>query len=166
MKIYLNGKFVSKKEATVSVFDHGFLYGDGAFEGIRSYKSRVFKLKEHVDRLYETTHTLMIKIPLTRKQMIKAVVDTLKANKLKDAYIRVIVTRGEGDLGLDPKKCFGVPAIIIIADKITLYPKELYNRGMEIITVPTVRNCPKALNPRLKSLNYLNNILAKIEAGN
>lgn len=166
MKIYLNGKFVSKKEATVSVFDHGFLYGDGAFEGIRSYKSLVFKLKEHVDRLYETTHTLMIKIPLTRKQMIKAVVDTLKANKLKDAYIRVIVTRGEGDLGLDPKKCFGTPGIIIIADKIALYPQELYNKGMEIITVPTVRNNPEALNPQLKSLNYLNNILAKIEAGN
>ncbi|MCK5259616.1 MAG: branched-chain-amino-acid transaminase [Candidatus Omnitrophica bacterium] len=166
MKIYLNGKFVSKKEATVSVFDHGFLYGDGAFEGIRSYKSLVFKLKEHIDRLYETAHTLMIKIPLTRKQMIKAVVDTLKVNKLKDAYIRVIVTRGEGDLGLDPKKCFGTPGVIIIADKIALYPKELYNKGMEIITVPTVRNNPEALNPQLKSLNYLNNILAKIEAGN
>lgn len=166
MKIYLNGKFVSKKDATVSVFDHGFLYGDGAFEGIRSYKSLVFKLKEHVDRLYETAHTLMIKIPLTKKQMIKAVVDTLKANNLKDAYIRVIVTRGEGDLGLDPEKCLGKPCIIIITDKIMLYPKELYSKGMEIITVPTVRNCPEALNPRLKSLNYLNNILAKIEAGN
>ncbi|MCK5012492.1 MAG: branched-chain-amino-acid transaminase [Candidatus Omnitrophica bacterium] len=166
MKIYLNGKFVSKKEAAVSVFDHGFLYGDGAFEGIRSYKSLVFKLKEHVNRLYETAHTLMINLPLTKKQMIKAVVDTLKTNNLRDAYIRVIVTRGEGDLGLDPKKCFGRPGVIIIADKITLYPKELYNKGMEIITVPTVRNCPEALNPRLKSLNYLNNILAKIEAGN
>lgn len=166
MKIYLNGKFVARKDAKVSVFDHGLLYGDGAFEGIRSYKGLVFKLKEHVDRLYETTHTLMIKIPLTKKQMMKAVVDTLKANNLKDAYVRVIVTRGEGDLGLDPKKCLGKPSIIIIADKITLYPKQLYNDGMEIITVPTVRNCPEALNPRLKSLNYLNNILAKIEAGN
>lgn len=166
MKIYLNGKFVTKKEATVSVFDHGFLYGDGAFEGIRSYKGLVFKLKEHVDRLYETVHTLMIKLPMTRKQMIKAVVDTLKVNKLKDAYIRVIITRGEGDLGLDPKKCFGKPGIIIIADKITLYPKELYIKGMEIITVPTLRNNPGALDPQLKSLNYLNNILAKIEAGN
>ncbi len=166
MKIYLNGIFVSRKDAKVSVFDHGFLYGDGAFEGIRSYQNLVFKLKEHVDRLYETAHTLMIKIPLTRKQMIKAVVDTLKTNNLKDAYIRVIVTRGEGDLGLDPKKCPGNPGIIIIADKIALYPKELYNKGMEIITVPTVRNNPEALNPRLKSLNYLNNILAKIEASN
>ncbi|MBN1870155.1 MAG: branched-chain-amino-acid transaminase [Candidatus Omnitrophica bacterium] len=166
MKIYIDGKFVDKKEATVSVFDHGFLYGDGAFEGIRSYNGLVFKLKEHIDRLYETAHTLMIEAPLTRKQMIKAVVDTLKANKLKDAYIRVIVTRGEGDLGLDPKKCYGKPCVIIITDKITLYPKEMYDKGMEIITVPTVRNCPEALNPRLKSLNYLNNILAKIEASN
>ncbi len=166
MKIYLNGKFVSRKDAKVSVFDHGFLYGDGAFEGIRSYKNLVFKLKEHVDRLYETAHTLMIKIPLTKKQMIKAVVDTLKTNNLKDAYIRVIVTRGEGDLGLDPTKCSGTPGIVIITDKITLYPRELYNKGMEIITVPTVRNNPEALNPQLKSLNYLNNILAKIEANN
>jgi len=164
MKIYLNGKFVNRKEAVVSVFDHGLLYGDGAFEGIRSYKGLVFKLKEHIDRLFETTHTLLIKIPLTKKQMIKAVTDTLKANKLKDAYIRVIVTRGEGDLGLDPRKCLGSPNIIIIADKIMLYPKQLYNKGMEIITVPTVRNNPEALNPQLKSLNYLNNILAKIEA--
>ena len=166
MKVYLNGKFVSKKDATVSVFDHGLLYGDGAFEGIRSYNSLVFKLKEHIERLYETAHTLMIKISLSRKEMSDAVVNTLKVNKLKDAYIRVVVTRGEGDLGLDPKKCFGSPNIIIIADKITLYPKELYNKGMEIITVPTVRNCPEALNPQLKSLNYLNNILAKIEASN
>ena len=166
MKIYLNGKFVPKQEAKVSVFDHGLLYGDGAFEGIRSYNSLVFKLDEHVDRLYETMHTLMIDAGLTKKQMVKAIVDTLKKNKLKDAYIRVIVTRGEGDLGLDPRKCKGNASVIIIADKIALYPKELYNKGMEIITVPTVRNNPEALNPQLKSLNYLNNILAKIEAGN
>ncbi|MDO8580029.1 MAG: branched-chain-amino-acid transaminase [Candidatus Omnitrophota bacterium] len=166
MKIYLNGQFVEKHEAKVSVFDHGLLYGDGAFEGIRSYNSLVFKLKEHVARLYETAHTLMIKIPLTRQQMMNAVVDTLKANNLKDAYIRVVVTRGEGDLGLDPRKCKGQANIIIIADKITLYAKELYNKGMEIITVPTPRNSPEAINPLLKSLNYLNNILAKIEANN
>jgi branched-chain amino acid aminotransferase len=166
MKIYLNGKFVEKKDAKISVFDHGFLYGDGAFEGIRSYGSLVFKLKEHVDRLYETTHTLMIDVPLTKKQMIKAIVDTLKINKLKNAYIRVIVSRGVGDLGLDPRKCKGAASVIIITDKITLYPKELYNKGMEIITVPTVRNVPEAVNPQLKSLNYLNNILAKIEANN
>lgn len=166
MKIYLNGDFVEKNQAKVSVFDHGFLYGDGAFEGIRSYNNLVFKLEEHIERLYETAHTLMIKVSLTRKQMVQAVVDTLKINKLTDAYIRVIVTRGEGDLGLDPRKCSGNSSIIIIADKITLYPKELYNKGMEIITVPTVRNNPEALNPMLKSLNYLNNILAKIEANN
>ena len=164
MKIYLNGKIVDRKDAKVSVFDHGFLYGDGAFEGIRAYNRLVFKLNEHIDRLYETCHTMMIDVGLSKKQMAKAVTDTLKANKLSDGYIRVVVTRGEGDLGLDPRKCFGQSGIIIIADKITLYPKELYNKGMEIITVPTIRNHPEALNPRLKSLNYLNNILAKIEA--
>ena len=126
MKVYLNGKLVNKEQAVVSVFDHGLLYGDGAFEGIRSYGRRVFKLKEHVDRLYETLHTLMIAATLTRKDMMKAIVDTLKANNLNDAYIRVIVTRGVGDLGLDPRKCFGKPGVIIITDKITLYPKELY----------------------------------------
>ena len=166
MKIYLNGQFVNKEEAVVSVFDHGFLYGDGAFEGIRSYERLVFKLEEHIDRLYETAHTLMIQIPLTKTQMVEAVVDTLKINKLDDAYIRVIVTRGVGDLGLDPQKCDGQPSIIIITDKITLYPQKLYNDGMAIITVPTMRNFPEALNPQLKSLNYLNNILAKIEANN
>jgi branched-chain amino acid aminotransferase len=166
MKIYINEKFFEKEDAKVSVFDHGLLYGDGAFEGIRSYNRLVFKLEEHIERLYETAHTLMINIPLTRKQMGQAIIDTLKENKLNDAYIRVVVTRGEGDLGLDPRKCFGKPNIIIITDKITLYPKELYNKGMEIITVPTMRNYPEALNPMLKSLNYLNNILAKIEATN
>ena len=166
MKVYINGKFLEKDKASVSVFDHGFLYGDGAFEGIRSYGSLVFKLEEHIDRLYETTHTLMIEASLSKKEMMKAIIDTLKINHLKDAYIRVIVTRGEGDLGLDPRKCRGRASIIIITDKITLYPPELYKKGMEIITVPTVRNHPEALNPQLKSLNYLNNILAKIEANN
>lgn len=166
MKIYINGRFVPRKDAKVSVFDHGLLYGDGAFEGIRSYKRRVFKLEEHMDRLYETAHTLMIRIPLTQKQMMEAIVATLEKNGISDGYIRVIITRGEGDLGLDPRKCYGKPNVIIIADKITLYARELYNKGMAIITVPTVRNNPEALNPRLKSLNYLNNILAKIEANN
>jgi branched-chain amino acid aminotransferase len=164
MKIYLNGKLVPKEEAKVSVFDHGLLYGDGAFEGIRSYNRLVFRLKEHIDRLYETLHTLMIAIPLSKAEMIKAVIDTLKANNIADGYIRVVVTRGEGDLGLDPKKCYGKPGIIIIADKITLYPEALYKNGLAIVTVPTVRNHPEALNPQLKSLNYLNNIMAKIEA--
>jgi len=166
VKIYLNGKYVDKKDAKISVFDHGFLYGDGAFEGIRSYNRLVFKLKEHIERLYETMHTLMIKSPLTKEKMIKAIVDTLKENNIKNGYVRVVVTRGEGDLGLDPQKCAGEPSVIIIADKITLYPAELYRKGMAIITVPTVRNHPEALNPQLKSLNYLNNVLAKIEANN
>jgi branched-chain amino acid aminotransferase len=164
MKIYLNGKLVDKAQAKVSVFDHGFLYGDGAFEGIRSYNCRMFRLKQHIDRLYETLHTLMIDPRMTKKEMIEALMKTLRANKIKDGYIRLVVSRGDGDLGLDPSKCFGRPNVIIITDKIHLYPPQLYQKGMEIITVPTVKNHPNALNPQLKSLNYLNNILAKIEA--
>ncbi|MDD5070959.1 MAG: branched-chain-amino-acid transaminase [Candidatus Omnitrophica bacterium] len=166
MKIFLNGKLVSKEQATVSVFDHGYLYGDGVFEGIRSYNCLVFKLKEHVDRLYESAHSIMLDISMTKKEMIEAIVKTLKANNLKDAYLRVVVSRGVGDLGLDPRKCKGQQTVVIIADRINLYPKELYEQGMAIITVPTVRNLPEALNPQIKSLNYLNNILAKIEAMN
>ncbi len=166
MKIYLNGKLVDKKDAKVSVFDHGLLYGDGVFEGIRAYKRNVFKLKEHIDRLFESAHTLMLKIPLTKSQMTDAIIKTLKANQLTDGYIRVIVSRGEGDLGLDPRKFIGTGTVIIIAGRLTLYPEELYRDGMEIITVPTVRNLNEAVNPQLKSLNYLNNILAKIEATN
>ncbi len=165
LKIYLDGKLVDKQDAKISVFDHGLLYGDGVFEGIRSYSSLVFKLDEHIDRLYESAHTLMLQIPITKKQMIKAIIDTLKANKLKDAYIRVVVTRGVGDLGLDPRKCKKA-TIIIITDNIVLYPKELYQKGLEIITVPTVRNLSSAVDPQIKSLNYLNNIMAKIEAIN
>jgi len=164
MKIYIDGRFYDKANAKISVFDHGLLYGDGVFEGIRSYDRLVFKLKEHIVRLYESAHTLMLNIPLTQEQMIKAVVETLKINKLDDAYIRLIVTRGIGDLGLDPRKCLQGPSVIIIADKIALYPEKYYKQGLEIITVPTVRNLPEALNPQIKSLNYLNNILAKIEA--
>jgi branched-chain amino acid aminotransferase len=164
MKIYLNGKLVDKADAKVSVFDHGFLYGDGAFEGVRSYNGRVFRLERHIDRLYESMHTLMIDPRMTKKEMIEALVKTLRANKIKDGYIRLIVSRGDGDLGLDPRKCFGRPNVIIITDKINLYPPQLYQKGMEIITVPTIKNHPNALNPQLKSLNYLNNILAKIEA--
>ncbi len=166
MKIYINGQFFEKENAKISVFDHGFLYGDGVFEGIRSYDGLVFKLNEHIDRLWESMHTLMITSPLNKKQLADAIIKTLQANKFKDAYIRLIITRGEGDLGLDPRKCKGNANIIIITDKITLYPAELYQKGMEIITVPTVKNHPEALNPELKSLNYLNNILAKIEAIN
>lgn len=166
LKVYINGKFYEKSEAKISVFDHGLLYGDGVFEGIRSYNCLVFKLKEHIDRLFESAHTLMLNIPLSPKQMSEAVISTLKANQLEDAYVRVVVTRGEGDLGLDPRKCKGQVSVIIITDKIVLYPEKLYQQGLEIITVPTVRNLPEALNPQIKSLNYLNNILAKIEAAN
>jgi branched-chain amino acid aminotransferase len=166
MKVYINGKFYDKEDAKISVFDHGLLYGDGVFEGIRAYKRLVFKLEEHITRLFESAHTLMLDIPLTKRQLMKAVIDTLKANNLSDAYIRIVVTRGEGDLGLDPRKCKGNGSVIIITDKITLYPEKIYKEGMEIITVPTVRNLPEALNPQIKSLNYLNNILAKIEAIN
>jgi len=166
MKIYINGKFYEKNEAKISVFDHGLLYGDGVFEGIRAYNRMVFKLKEHIDRLFESAHSIMLKIPLSKEQLTKAVILTLKQNSLKDAYVRLIVTRGEGDLGLDPRKCLRPPAIIIIADKIALYPERYYKDGLKIITVPTIRNLPEALNPQIKSLNYLNNILAKIEATN
>lgn len=166
MKIYIDGKFYEKENAKISVFDHGLLYGDGVFEGIRSYNRRVFKLKEHIDRLFESSQSIMLKVPLTREQMIKAVLQTVKANKLDNAYIRLVVTRGEGDLGLDPNKCYKGATIIIIADKIALYPEKLYREGLSIVTVPTVRNLPEALNPQIKSLNYLNNILAKIEAAN
>ena len=166
MKVYINGKFYDKADAKVSVFDHGLLYGDGVFEGIRSYNRRVFKLKEHIDRLFESAQSIMLKIPLSKELLIKAVVATLRANKLDNAYIRLVVSRGQGDLGLDPRKCYKGPTIIIIADKIALYPEKLYRDGLSIVTVPTVRNLPEALNPQIKSLNYLNNILAKIEAGN
>ena len=163
LKIYLDGKLVDKSEAVISVFDHGLLYGDGVFEGIRSYDGLVFKLSEHLDRLFESAHTLKLGIPLPKKELEEAVIETLKANGLKDAYIRLVVTRGVGDLGLDPRKC-PKATLFIIADKIALYPKEYYEKGLELVTVPTVRNHPEALNPQLKTLNYLNNILAKIEA--
>ena len=164
-KVNINGKYYDKQDAKVSVFDHGFLYGDGVFEGIRSYNRLVFKLQEHIDRLYESAHGIMLKIAMSKKDMIKAVIDTLKLNNMDDAYIRLIVTRGIGDLGLDPRKCKD-ESIIIITDKIQLYLEKLYKEGLSLITVPTPRNIPEALNPQIKSLNYLNNILAKIEAIN
>ena len=165
LKIYLNGRLTDEKDAKISVFDHGLLYGDGVFEGIRSYDGLVFKLKEHIDRLWESAHTIMLKIPMSKDEMIKAVIAALRANKLKNAYIRLVVTRGAGDLGLDPRKC-PKPTTFIIADKIALYPERFYKQGLEIVTVPTQRNIAEALNPQVKSLNYLNNILAKIEAQN
>ena len=165
LKVYINGKLFNRNDAKISVFDHGLLYGDGVFEGIRSYDGLVFKLKEHLDRLFESAKTLMLKIPLSQKGLTEAIIHTLKANRLKDAYIRLVVTRGEGDLGLYPRKC-SHPAVIIITDRIMLYPKKLYRDGLEIITVPTQRNIPSAVDPQIKSLNYLNNIFAKIEAVN
>lgn len=163
MKIYLNGKLVDKDEAVISVFDHGLLYGDGVFEGIRTYDGLVFRLKEHIDRLYKSADAIELKIPMTKTAMMEAIIETLQANKMKDAYIRLVVTRGVGDLGLDPRKC-RVPTIFIITHKIALYPKEFYQKGLAIVTATTRRNFPQALDPRIKSLNYLNNILAKIDA--
>jgi len=163
VKIYLNGKLVDREDAVISVFDHGLLYGDGVFEGIRTYDSLVFRLKEHIDRLYKSADAISLTIPLNKTEMMEAVITTLKANKLSEAYIRLVVTRGPGDLGLDPRKC-KKPTIFIIADKIALYPKEFYQKGLDIVTATTKRNLPQALDPRIKSLNYLNNILAKIDA--
>lgn len=163
MKIYLNGKLVDDKKARISVFDHGLLYGDGVFEGIRTYDALVFRLKEHIDRLYRSADAIELKIPMTKVKMIEAVLRTLKANRLKDSYIRLVVTRGIGDLGLDPRKC-SKPTVFIITHKIALYPKEFYQKGLRIVTAATRRNFPQALDPRIKSLNYLNNILAKIDA--
>ncbi|MFN4180974.1 MAG: branched-chain-amino-acid transaminase [Armatimonadota bacterium] len=163
--VWLNGELVPKSQAKVSVFDHGFLYGDGVFEGIRSYNGRVFMLDEHLDRLYESAKSIWLTIPLTKEQMKEAILQTLRANNLRDAYIRVVVSRGEGDLGLDPRKC-PKPNVVIITDRIELFPSEVYEHGIEMVTVSVRRNSPQALNPNIKSLNYLNNILAKIEAIN
>jgi branched-chain amino acid aminotransferase len=165
MKIYVDGKYHDEKDAKISVFDHGLLYGDGIFEGIRAYNGRVFKLKEHIDRLFYSAKAILLTIPLSHAEMMEAVVETCRRNKMRDGYIRLLVTRGVGGLGLNPNRC-KKPSVIIIADKIQLYPVEMYERGLEIITVPTVRNLHSALNPAIKSLNYLNNILAKIEANN
>src|SRR5213075_899163 len=165
MKIYIDGKYYEQKNAKISVFDHGLLYGDGIFEGIRAYNGRVFRLKEHIDRLFCSAKAILLKMPLSHGEIVRAVVETCRRNKIRDGYIRLLVTRGIGSLGLNPYRCKN-PSLIIIADKIQLYPAELYARGMEIVTVPTTRNLHSALNPAIKSLNYLNNILAKIEANN
>ena len=164
-KVYIGGKLYDKADAKISVYDHGLLYGDGVFEGIRSYSGRVFRLKSHVERLYDSARAIHLVIPMTQPEMAQAVIDTLKTNNLSDAYIRLIVTRGAGSLGLDPRKTTD-PQIIIITDSISLYPAELYEAGLKIITAGTIRNHPGALNSRIKSLNYLNNILAKIEGTN
>ncbi len=163
LKVYLDGHYVSKGEAKVSVFDHGFLYGDGVFEGIRAYNGRVFKLTEHLERLYESAHHIMLKIPIPIEEMEEATLETMRQNNLRDAYIRIVISRGEGDLGLDPKKCPRA-SVIIIADTISLFPQEFYEEGLSVITVATRQRRADTLEPRIKSLNYLNNILVKMEA--
>ena len=163
MKIYVDGKYCDEKNAKISVFDHGLLYGDGIFEGIRAYNGRVFQLKEHIDRLFYSAKAILLDIPMSHGEVMKAVLETCRQNGIRDGYIRLLVTRGIGTLGLNPNRCKD-PSIIIIADTIQLYAPELYEKGMEIITAPTTRNLHSALNPAIKSLNYLNNILAKMEA--
>lgn len=163
MIIYRDGQYVDSQDAKLSIFDHGFLYGDGIFEGIRAYNGRVFKLKEHIDRLYESADSILLKIEISRQEMMDIVLETVRQNNLSDAYIRLVVSRGVGDLGLDPRKC-PKSAIFCIASSITLYPQSMYENGLEVITASTRRNNVDALNARIKSLNYLNNIMAKIEA--
>jgi branched-chain amino acid aminotransferase len=161
-QVSINGRLVPKEQATVSVFDHGLLYGDGVFEGIRVYGKVVFLLKEHVGRLFESANAIRLQIPITPAELIRAVEETVAANGIDDGYVRLVVTRGSGTLGLDIRKTSN-PQVIIIADTITLYPPEIYEQGMKLVTASTIRNHPGALSPRIKSLNYLNNILAKIE---
>jgi len=162
LKVYISGQLYAKEDAKISVYDHGLLYGDGVFEGIRSYAGKVFRLDRHLDWLWNSAKAIWLQIPITKEEMNAAIYDTLRVNGIEDGYIRVVVTRGAGTLGLDPNRCSD-PEVIIITDFISLYPDELYRKGLEIITVSTLRNHPAALNPRIKSLNYLNNILAKIE---
>jgi branched-chain amino acid aminotransferase len=161
-QIYISGKFYPQEDAKISVFDHGLLYGDGVFEGLRSYRGKVFRLAEHMRRLYESAKAIWLEIPMSPDEMSHAVNEAVHVNEIDDGYIRLVVTRGAGTLGLDPNRCSN-PQVIIIADAISLYPPELYEKGLEIITVSVQRNHPAALSPRIKSLNYLNNILAKIE---
>ncbi|MGE5653171.1 MAG: branched-chain-amino-acid transaminase [Bacillota bacterium] len=161
--VYIDGQYYPKEVAKISVFDHGLLYGDGLFEGIRAYNGRVFALDEHVDRLYDCAKAILLEVPLTKSEMKEVIIDTCRRNDRRDAYIRVVVTRGYGDLGLDPRKC-PKATVICIADKIKLYPEEMYRDGLTVVTVAQRRNIVEGVNPRIKSLNYLNNILGKIEA--
>ncbi|MCD6537341.1 branched-chain-amino-acid transaminase [Candidatus Bathyarchaeota archaeon] len=164
--IYIDGKFYPESEAKISVFDHGFLYGDGVFEGIRSYNGVVFKLKEHIDRLYNSAKAIMLDIPMTKDEMIEAILETLRKNGLKDAYIRLVVTRGKGDLGLDPRKCPKPSVIIIAVPLLQLYDEKVREKGMSMIVSWVRRDSVDATTHEIKSLNYLNSILAKIEANN
>jgi branched-chain amino acid aminotransferase len=163
MKIYLDGEYYEKEEAKISVFDHGLLYGDGVFEGIRFYHDRVFRLTEHIDRLFDSAKAICLRMPLQQAAMMEAVLETIRKNDLHDGYVRLVVTRGSGDLGLNPALC-PKPTVFIIASKITLYPEEMYRNGLSVVTCSTRRIPHGALSPMVKSLNYLNNILAKIEA--
>ncbi len=162
MQIYMNGDYLEEAGAKISVFDHGLLYGDGIFEGIRIYNKRVFKLDEHLKRLYDSAKVILLSIPLSLAEMRAAVIETVRRNELTDGYVRLVVTRGKGDLGLNPAKC-PRPTIFIIAATIKIYPDEIYKKGMKVVTVSTRRNMIEALNPRIKSLNYLNNIMATLE---
>jgi len=162
LKVYINGKLYDKEDAKVSVYDHGLLYGDGVFEGLRSYGGKVFRLEQHLDRLWSSARAICLEIPTTKSELADVVNETLQVNGIQDGYIRIVVTRGAGSLGLDPNRTSD-PQVIVIADRIALYPEEFYEQGLEIVTASTIRNHPAALNPRVKSLNYLNNILAKIE---
>ncbi len=162
MKVYIDGEFYDEENAKISVFDHGLLYGDGIFEGIRAYNNRVFRMEEHIDRLYDSAKAIMLTIPMSKQEITEAVLETLRQNKMSEGYIRLVVTRGKGYLGLSPDRC-EKPTICIIAAKLELYPKELYENGLSVVTVPTIRTNPAALNPAVKSLNYLNNIMAKVE---
>ncbi len=162
LQVYIAGKLYDKEDAKISVYDHGLLYGDGVFEGMRSYSGKVFRLAEHLDRLWDSAKAILLEIPMTKEQMAQAVYDTLRANQIEDGYIRLVVTRGAGSLGLDPNRTSN-PQVIIITDFIALYPREYYEKGLELVTASTIRNHPAALSPRIKSLNYLNNIMAKIE---
>ncbi|WP_164102114.1 branched-chain-amino-acid transaminase [Candidatus Laterigemmans baculatus] len=162
LQVNINGRLVPKAEATVSVYDHGLLYGDGVFEGMRSYSGTVFQLDAHLDRLWESARAIALEIPTTKEELGRAVMETLQANNLSDGYVRLVITRGSGTLGLDPTRCSN-PQVIIIADKIALYPEEFYRDGLDLVTASTIRNHPGALSPRIKSLNYLNNIMAKLE---
>ena len=161
-QVYVSGKLVPKEDAKVSVYDHGLLYGDGVFEGIRVYGGRVFLHEEHIARLYESANAIRLQVPMQPADLMRAVEQTVKANGISDGYVRLVVTRGAGALGLDIRRTSD-PQVIVIADTISLYPQELYENGLKLITASTIRNHPMALSPRVKSLNYLNNILAKIE---
>ncbi len=160
---YVNGAFVPKEEAKISVYDHGYLYGDGVFEGIRVYNGRIFRLEQHLDRLYDSARYLMLDIPLSRDRLREAIVETVRRSGLRDAYIRPVISRGVGDLGLDPRKC-KTPTVVIIVDTIQLYPREAYERGLRAVTATTRKIRPDALSPQAKTLNYLNNIMARMEA--